>query len=92
MMMTTDSHRSKAWRFFVFELDKKGWSGDQFEGLVVGFLDTLAWGTRILVPHCLQRTVLPRATSGTDRTFRHVRFGHIIRSICSDIVFWPPVD
>lgn len=42
-------------------------------------------GTLILVPHCLQRTVFPRATLGTESTFLQVRFGHIIRSICSDM-------
>lgn len=45
----------------------------------------LVWGTLMFVPHCLQRTVLPRAASGTLSTFRQVRLGHIMRIVRSDI-------
>ena len=39
------------------------------------------FGMRILVPQLLQRTVFPRAIAGIDRTFLHVRFGHMILTI-----------
>ena len=46
----------------------------------------LELGTRILVPQALQRTVFPRASSGIDNTFRHVRLGHIIRTILGSAI------
>lgn len=47
-------------------------------------------GTRIVVPQALQRTVFPRATSGMDSTLRHVRFGHMIRTIFWSDIKHPP--
>lgn len=35
----------------------------------------------MFVPQFLQRTVFPRAAPGTARTFRHDRFGHMIRTV-----------
>lgn len=52
----------------------------------MGFVAPFEAGTRIFVLHALQRTVFPRAISGIERTFRQVRFGHMIRTI-----FWSPI-
>lgn len=41
----------------------------------------LAWGTATVVPQFLQRTVFPRVDSGTARTLRQVRFGHMMRTV-----------
>lgn len=46
-------------------------------------------GIRMLVPHPLQRTVLPRADVGTARTFLQVRFGHITRRLDSLLLIAP---
>ena len=43
-------------------------------------------GTWIRVPQFRQRTVLPRALTGTDRIVRHWRFGHRSRTALGDIV------
>lgn len=37
-------------------------------------------GTRMRMPQDRQRTVLPRATAGTDRIERHLRLGQIMRT------------
>jgi hypothetical protein len=34
----------------------------------------------MFVAHALQRTVLPRSDSGTASTFRHTKFGHMMRT------------
>lgn len=39
-------------------------------------------GTRIVAPHDLHRTFLPREAPGTARMRLHVRFGHMMR-MCS---------
>ena len=45
----------------------------------------LAIGILMLVPQFLQRTIFPRATVGTAKTRRHVRFGHRMRTVSVDI-------
>src|SRR5690606_32981936 len=40
-------------------------------------------GTRIIVAQFRQRTVFPRELDGTISTFRHVRFGHMMRTLFS---------
>jgi len=51
------------------------------ESVFDGEGDGLLLGTRMFVPQDLHRTVLPRAKSGIDKTFRHVRLGHMILTI-----------
>ncbi|KAA0216027.1 MAG: hypothetical protein DYG94_10070 [Leptolyngbya sp. PLA3] len=45
----------------------------------------LAAGMVTDVPQFLQRTVLPRADSGTAKTRRHDKFGHMIRTVSEAI-------
>lgn len=52
----------------------------------------LGLGTRMLVPQARQRTVFPRAVAGTASTFRHVRFGHMIRTDCGMEAIRPRVS
>ncbi len=54
--------------------DKAVWPASQ----AAGAASPLPAGMRMCVAHARQRTVLPRATVGTARTFRHRRFGHMI--------------
>jgi hypothetical protein len=49
--------------------------------LSLGVVEDLATGTRMFVPQFLQRTVFPRAAEGTASTLRHVRFGHMMRTV-----------
>lgn len=42
-------------------------------------------GTRIFVPHDLQRTVFPRQAVGTAKTLRQVSLGHMMRTVDSAI-------
>lgn len=43
----------------------------------------------MFVPQFLQRTVFPRALPGTANTLRHVRFGHMIRTVSAAIGWLP---
>lgn len=52
----------------------------------MGAAETGGPGIRMLVVQLRQRTVLPRAEAGTARTFRQVRFGHMMRIVSEAMV------
>lgn len=55
-------------------------------GVALGFAWTGPPGIRMLVVQLRQRTVFPRAEVGTARTFRQVRFGHMMRIVSTAMV------